>query len=255
MPVHDWTRVNAGIFHDFHETWIIEIKRTLNAGILPPDYYALAEQVAGSSDPDVLTLQTNTPDGNGAPGLSGQPASPTPSGPGGIALAVNPPKTRFSGTMEQEAYARKARAVVIRHASGDRIAAMVEILSPGNKNSRNPLRSFVEKAAATIRAGVHLLLIDLHPPGPRDPQGIHPLVWGEFEDRAFSLPPDKPLTLASYTAGDVKRYFVDTVALGDALPDMPLFLDPDTYVNVPLEATYRAAWEAVPLRWRRVLEP
>ncbi len=27
MPVHDWTRVEAGIFHDFHHAWIEEIKR------------------------------------------------------------------------------------------------------------------------------------------------------------------------------------------------------------------------------------
>jgi hypothetical protein len=46
MPIHDWTRVEAGIFHDFHHGWIEEIKRTLNAGLLPDDYYALAEQHA-----------------------------------------------------------------------------------------------------------------------------------------------------------------------------------------------------------------
>jgi hypothetical protein len=32
-------------------------------------------------------------------------------------------------------------------------------------------------------------------------------------------------------------------------------LTPDHYVLVPLEATYRIAWEAVPRRWREVLEP
>jgi hypothetical protein len=46
MPVHDWTRVDAGIFHHFHHDWITEIARALNRGILPPDYYALAEQHA-----------------------------------------------------------------------------------------------------------------------------------------------------------------------------------------------------------------
>ncbi len=40
MPVHDWTRVAAGIFHDFHHSWIEQIKVALNEGILPPDYYA-----------------------------------------------------------------------------------------------------------------------------------------------------------------------------------------------------------------------
>src|SRR5215510_13070680 len=57
MPVHDWSRVTAGTFHDFHLAWIAELRRALNGGLLPPGYYALAEQVAGKIIPDVLTLQ------------------------------------------------------------------------------------------------------------------------------------------------------------------------------------------------------
>ena len=41
MPIHDWTRVDAGIFHAFHHDWITEIARALNRGLLPADYYAL----------------------------------------------------------------------------------------------------------------------------------------------------------------------------------------------------------------------
>ncbi len=47
MPVHDWTRVIAGTFHDFHHEWIMAIKRTLNSGLLPSEYYAMAEQITG----------------------------------------------------------------------------------------------------------------------------------------------------------------------------------------------------------------
>src|SRR5262249_57916252 len=57
MPIHDWSRVPAGIFHDFHHDWIAEIKRTLNDGRLPAAYYALAERTTGAFRPDVLTLQ------------------------------------------------------------------------------------------------------------------------------------------------------------------------------------------------------
>src|SRR5262249_13649324 len=39
MPVHDWTRVEAGIFHAFHHDWITDLARALNQGILPEDYY------------------------------------------------------------------------------------------------------------------------------------------------------------------------------------------------------------------------
>ena len=35
--------------------------------------------------------------------------------------------------------------------------------------------------------------------------------------------------------------------------EMPLFLTPEVYVQVPLEATYHAAWEGMPVYWREVL--
>jgi len=41
-----------------------------------------------------------------------------------------------------------------------------------------------------------LLSVDLLPPGPRDPNGIHGAIWGELTDDPFTLPPDEPLTLA-----------------------------------------------------------
>ena len=226
MPVHDWTRVAADIFHDFHHTWITEIKRALNRGLLPPDYYALAEQIAGGLGPDVLTLQRPT---NGAP-------------------PVEDPMRA-----EPDLYAAQAKAVVIRHTSNHRVIAIVEIVSPGNKNSRHGLRAFVNKAVELLRAGVHLLIVDLFPPGPRDPQGIHKAVWDEFIDNDFTMLPDKPLTFASYLSGSCPEAFIEPTAVGAALPEMPLFLTLDVYVPLPLEATYQSAWEAVPSFWRDVL--
>lgn len=252
MPIHDWTRVNAGTFHDFHTTWLIEIKRALNAGLLPPDYYALAEQIAGGLHPDVLTLASNLPapkagKGNGAltPGSAG----------GGLLLAAAPPRVRFTATAEPEQYARKRKAIAIRHINGDHVVAILEIVSPGNKAGRHPLRAFVDKAVELLDAGIHLLILDLFPPGPRDPQGIHAAIWSEISDAAFELPADKPLTLAAYVASAMRTAYVEPVAVGDELPDMPLFLEPDFYVPVPLEATYRTAFEAVPRRWRDELAP
>ena len=56
MPIHDWSKVEAGIFHAFHHAWIDEISRALNRKRLPSDYYALPKQVSGGYGPDVLTL-------------------------------------------------------------------------------------------------------------------------------------------------------------------------------------------------------
>jgi hypothetical protein len=47
--------------------------------------------------------------------------------------------------------------------------------------------------------------------------------------------------------------FVEPFAVGDELPTIPLFLTADDYLNVPLEASYQAAFEAVPDVWREVL--
>lgn len=35
MAVHDWTRVEAGIFHAFHNAWIVQLQVRLNMGLLP----------------------------------------------------------------------------------------------------------------------------------------------------------------------------------------------------------------------------
>jgi hypothetical protein len=151
-------------------------------------------------------------------------------------------------------YRRKQDAVAVRHVSGDRIVAMVEVVSPGNKAARNATRAFVQKVAELLEKGVHLLILDLHPPGKRDPDGIHGEIWQEIAGEEYTLPADRPVTLAAYENANSVRAYVVQVAVGDALTDMPLFLEPGKVVEVPLEATYSAAFAEVPRRWRRVLE-
>ncbi len=247
MPIHDWTRVDAGIFHHFHLEWISAIQRALNAGILPGGYYALAEQVAGGPRPDVLALERVVPvSGNGSPTSAHSP--------GGVALAEAPPKVRFAAELPPNEYTRKQRQVSIRHISNDQVVALVEIVSAGNKEGVTPIREFVEKAVHFLDAGVHLLILDLFPPTPRDPDGIHRLIWSYMTTDRFERPADEPLTAAAYVGGPRRRAFVESLAVGRPLPDMPLFLEPEVYVAVPLERTYQTAVEGVPARWREVLE-
>ena len=57
MPIHDWARVEAGIFHHFHQAWTVEISNALNKDQLPDGFFALAEQIIGGPISDVVTLQ------------------------------------------------------------------------------------------------------------------------------------------------------------------------------------------------------
>jgi hypothetical protein len=250
MPIHDWPRVSAGIFHHFHHEWISAIQRSLNAGRLPSGFYALAEQVAGGLGPDVLTLETDGPVFSEEAGGDGSPETSD----GSVAVAAAPPKVRFTAKAEAELLVRRKNRVVIRHSSNHRVVAIVEIVSPGNKASEFALNAFVKKAYEFISSGIHLLVIDLLPPTPRDPEGIHAAIWSAFDHRPFALPQDKPLTLAAYSAGPMPECFVEPVAVGDVLPDMPVFLQPEIYVPLPLDETYTAAFAGVPEVWRRVLE-
>ena len=118
------------------------------------------------------------------------------------------------------------------------------------------LRAFIEKAAAALQQGYHLLLLDGWPPGSFDPSGIHGALWALVGGKAYRGQSDRPLTLAAYAvrAPGLFTAYVEPLKVGADLPDMPLFLAPEHYINVPLECTYAAAWEGVPERWRRVIE-
>jgi hypothetical protein len=74
MPVHDWTKVDSGLFHAFHQGWIASLTDRLNNGCLPPDYYALAaapprrawsrrnEAVIYACRADLITVRNTTGD-------------------------------------------------------------------------------------------------------------------------------------------------------------------------------------------------
>jgi len=73
MPIHDWTLVRANRFHHFHQDWTVEIARSLNRGLLPDGYLAMAERITGGPEADVVTLSL--------------PVKPGTLGPAGIAIA------------------------------------------------------------------------------------------------------------------------------------------------------------------------
>src|SRR5262245_3640477 len=110
MPVHDWTRVDAGLFHDFHQCWSIDIKRALNAGVLPKGFTALIEQKVGPKEPDVLTVDR----------FSEQRRAGELGGP----MIAEPPVTRIVRKSSKEHYADLANRIVVKHGLGQTVAAI-----------------------------------------------------------------------------------------------------------------------------------
>ncbi len=241
MPIHDWTQVPSGLFHDFHQSWSIRIKDALNSGLLPPGVAALVEQRSGPREADMLAIE----------GRRSRPRPDFQTGGGLVTLAK--PVTRFVHRSHRAVYTERANRVLVKHHLG-RIIAVIEIMSPGNKDSRTALSNFVDKSIDFICAGIHLLVVDLFPPTPRDPSGIHNAIWDELEAEQFTLPEGKDRTLVSYDAGAERTAYVEPVGLGDPLPDMPLFLSENLHVMVPLESTYQSTWNASPEEMRIAIE-
>lgn len=240
MPIHDWARVPSGLFHHFHQHWSIEIASTLNRGMLPKGVSALVEQRAGPPESDVLAIGRRT-----------KPRSDPRSD--GNTATLERPVTRIVRRTTKEIHAARANQIVVKHHLG-RIIAVIEIVSPGNKDSRAALRDFVEKTIDFLRRGVHVLIIDLFPPTARDPFGMHKIIWDEIDEEEFAFPAGKDRILASYETGAVRAAYVEPIAVGDTLPDMPLFLTNYLHVMVPLEPTYQAAWDASPEDFRLAVE-
>lgn len=208
MPIHDWSRVDAGTFHAFHGAWITHLMGALNAGVLSERCYAIQEPIHA----EVTHHEATTRD-------------------------IRPLACR----------------VVVRHVPSHQTVAVIEIVSPSTEDQQDS----VNRLERLLRAGVHLLLIDLLPPSRHDPRGMHGAVWARFDRNRYQPPEGEPLTLASYRWVDENREpeaFIEPVAVGSSLKPMPLFLSPDRYVEVPLEATYTAAFGAMPQLWREVLE-
>jgi hypothetical protein len=246
MPVHDWTRVVAGNFHDFHQRWIGAIRDALNDGRMPEGYYALAEQVAEGPKPGVVALEARRPDES--------PFDVKTLDERAVAVIERPPKVRFTDEQERDIYAESADRVAIRHASGDQIVAYIEIVSPGNKHTPYALEKFAERLNEALNRGIHLLVIDILPPGRCDPRGVHAALWEYRAGETHGVTAEEPLGLSAYRVDEVPRAYFERIPVGQPLPDMPVFLTPLHYVNVPLEPTYNEAYRGVPERWKRVIE-
>jgi hypothetical protein len=239
--MHDWSQVTPGTYHNFHLQWIASLARLLNSGILPAGCFAMAEQVIGGPEPDVVALMLDEMNSTAS---------------GGVRVLAQPatqPSTSVVMKAEMERYVQKANRIVVRHSAGA-VLAVIELVSPGNKSSVHALRSMVDILVELFYEGINLLIVDPSPPGPRDPNGLHALIWEQITDEPFRLTADRPLTIASYQASPTKTAWVEPIAVGAPLPTMPLFLQGAYYVNVPLEDSYQDTWNVMPIELKRMID-
>jgi len=185
MPLHHWERAESWLFHDFHATWLIHLKEALNAGLLPPGYSAFAEQQAELYIPDVRALST---------------AEAMSSRNGSSPVALAEPRSDRRTVVEKPL--TLGRALTVRHSSRRQVVAIIEVVSPSNKDRESHAGDLAGKVASMVQGGVHAVVIDALPPGRFDHAGMHGAIWSplEAEHDEDAPPPNRPLTFASYRA-------------------------------------------------------
>jgi len=110
----------------------MEISRSLEA-TLPEGYYAIPEQVAGGSSPDVLAFHER--------GRTDEAAS---------SATMIRPKVRHQGAYDAGLYAKRKTVVGVSHVSDDEVVALIEVVSAGNKDSDRAMKQFVGKVKAVF---------------------------------------------------------------------------------------------------------
>lgn len=219
MPLDDWSRVPHNVFHNFHTGWLWNIARVLNLSVLPQGYVARTEEYVGPYEADVLALET----GRRAASSPRPEHAPVPT------LTIAPP--RF--------VPRKERRVSVFSAQDERRVAVIEVVSPGNKDSRNRVDWFDRKLVEYVEGGLHLMMIALFPGTGVPPEGFGAIVTRELG--ATTPLPTAERQVVSLECQDEPpevRVYATELTLGASFPDAPLFLEPGLSVAIPLDPTY-----------------
>ncbi|MCU0728456.1 MAG: DUF4058 family protein [Planctomycetes bacterium] len=154
-------------------------------------------------------------------------------------------------------FSRKARRIAIKDAvQGDRVVAVIEIVSSGNKTSRSRVEQFVGKSVTLLEKGIHLVVLDLQAPTPLVPRGLHAMISSQLGHEPSAAPAERPLSAVSYQVletGTLRAHFVP-LKVADRLPELAVFLGAHDFVRLPLEMTYEDSFRTVPWKFREVLE-
>lgn len=224
-PHHHW--------ESFHSNWATRIADGI-AAVLPPDFQVEENTHAGPGfEIDVATYEAEAPPEDGpatGPALATR-AAPTYAPP--IPDATMP--AVFPDTFEVR---------VFHTAAGLTLVAVIELVSPSNKDRPVERRAFAAKCASYLTQGVSLIVMDIV---TNRHANLHNELMRLMEAASdLDLPADVNLYAVAYRP--VRRDERDEIdlwsrrlAVGEPLPTLPLRLTGDLHVAVDFEAAYQEA--------------
>ena len=242
MPLLDhfhppWSKLRT--WDAFHATWAVELAGLLNDGLLPHSFVALPLTKVGTRvEIDVATV-------NGAGS-----ALPRHSA-GGTATAVWAPPLPALDVSIDFTHLDLFEVQIRREDDSLRLAAAIELVSPGNKDRESHHRAFSVKCANYLQEGVGLLVVDVvtHRSGNLHGELLELLGLPSAPDDGSS----PELYAAAYrTIGPEEashfQSWLEGLTLAAPLPKMPLWIMEERCVPVDLEAAYSLARKRLLMR-------
>jgi hypothetical protein len=217
----------------FHGAWAEAIARHLNEDLLPPHFYAEARVKIGSRvEIDVATHEET----NGKVSSAGH---------GGVAVWA-PPKPIASAPLDF-AGLDLFEVQVFNDDEGPKVVAAIELVSPANKDRSAHRQAFAIKCASYLQDGISVMIVDvvterrgnLH----ADLLALLKLAVvtpGQSVDDLYAAV-YRPILGAEKSHVDL---WAELLAVGGALPMLPLWLSHEFALPLSLEETYRAACAA-----------
>jgi hypothetical protein len=220
-------------WESFHSSWATRIADALTENWLPPNYIAEEHAHLGPSvEIDVGTFERDglrgTEAGGGVVATVG-PKVWTPPAPDAVMPSV------FPDTFEVR---------VLSTDTGPKLVAVIELVSPGNKDRATERRAFAVKCASYLYQGISLIIVDIVTSRRAN---LHNEILGVMEAAdTLRLAPEVSLYAVAYRplrrdGKDEIDVWRSTLALNQPLPTLPLSLRADLAIPVDFEATYAEA--------------
>jgi hypothetical protein len=236
MPLLDHARLPATSkrsWEGFHSVWAAWITHDLNVKRLPAGYYAEPLTQAGALvEADVSTFQEDALAADGGD-----------NGGGGVATAVwAPPQPPVA--VQVEFGNLDIYEVRIYDNEGTRaLVAAIELISPANKDRPAHRQAFATKCAAYLQQSVSVVVVD---PITERRANLHEEIahYLSLGDDVIGAVTSELYAVAYRTAGVGTRMRLEAwpaaLAIGTALPTLPLWIGPTRAVPLDLEASYAA---------------
>ena len=215
----------------FHGAWAEAMAQHLNQFLLPENFVAEARvHLGGQVEIDVGTFA--------------EPGSQSASS-GGVAVWA-PPQPTATALLDFQA-PDLFEVQVLAEEGGARLVAVIELVSPANKDRPSNRRMFAVKCASYLQSGVSVIVVDvvtertgnlhvellqlLASPQPAPRQDGHDLYATAYR------------TVAGIDGLNLETW-VESLSIRQSLPTLPLWIGPELALPMDLEVTYQAACAA-----------